>query len=425
MIIISIFIVASLLCTGSLLSAIETAITASSPGRIHKLKAENNKKATIVLSLLKTKDKVINTLLIGNSIINTVCTTIATGIFIDYFDEGMATLITSVVMSLLIIIVGEVVPKAVAIVRSEEIALFFAPTITIFLKLLTPVNATLDVIIKVVCFVFRINLKTQISGTDEVRGIIEHHHQEGHVYKSDRDMLGGVLDISDMTVSEIMVHRSNIVSINIDLTNKQIITKALSVAHTRIPLWKDSQDNIVGILHIKDLLKSLYNANNDVAKVDIKRIINKPWFVPENALVSKQLNAFRERKTHFACVVDEYGDLQGIITLEDVLEVIVGQIYDEHDSPKEIIIKKSENTFIINGIVTIRDINRELNWNLSDENATTIVGLIIHELERIPEQGETIEIFNLKITILKKVANKIDVLKVIKLPVNQQSIDDT
>lgn len=414
-----IFVILLLLGIGGLLSAIETAITASSPGKIHKSKAENNKRATIVLSLLKSKDKVINTLLIGNSIINTVCTTIAAGIFIDYFNEGIATLLTSFIMSSLIIIVVEVIPKTLAILRSEEIALFFAPVITLFLKLLKPVNAFLAVIIKIVFFIFRINVKPEVSGAEEVRGVIEHHHAEGHVYKSDRDMLGGVLDMSDMTVSEIMLHRSNIVAIDINLSNEKIIKKVFSSTYSRIPLWQDNPDNIVGILHIKDLMASLYENNNDITKINVKSLINEPWFIPENALVKQQLSAFRERKTHFACVVDEYGDLQGIITLEDILEEIVGQIYDEHDPSNEAIIKKSENTFIISGTATIRDINRELNWNLPDENAITIAGLIINELERIPNQGETIEIFNLKVVIQKKVANKIEVVRVIKLLENK------
>ena len=411
MTIIIIITIAALLALSALFAATETAITASSPGKMHKLKSEGDKKAAIVLTLLKTKEKVISTMLIGNSLINTICTTIATGLFINLLGKDIGTIISSVVMAFLIIVFAEVVPKAIAVAKAETIVLATATTITFFLKILRPINAILDLAVKIFCFIFRINLKQEISGTDEVRGIIEHHHHEGHVYKNDRDMLGGVLDISDMSVSEIMVHRSSITTIDANQSNKEIVSIALASPHTRIPLWQDSKDNIIGILHIKDLLRSLYDNNNDIQKINIKKILTPPWFVPEHAQVSQQLNLFRERKNHFACVVDEYGDLQGIITLEDILEEIVGQIHDEHDNFSDSIIVKGNSEYIIHGSTSIRDINRELNWNLPDDDANTIAGLIIHESQHIPNQGEILEVLNLEITIQKKLGNKIELIK--------------
>ncbi|WP_341754374.1 HlyC/CorC family transporter [Candidatus Tisiphia endosymbiont of Dioctria rufipes] len=406
----------------ALLSATETAITASSPGKIQKFKAKGIKRNT-VLQVLKNKEKVIGTLLIGNTLLNTVCTTIATSIFIDWLGDG-GTVVASVVMAFVIIVFGEIIPKAIAVAKAEQLALFTSPAIIFFLKLLKPINSIFEVIIKLFCFIFRINLQQNISGAEEVRGVIEHYHQEGNVYKSDRDMLGGILDIRKMTVSEIMIHRSNIVAINVDLPKEEIVRRALlSSPHTRIPLWKDTQDNIIGLLHMRDLLRALYEKNNDAKKINIKELVNQPWFIPDNALVTHQLHAFRERKSHFACVVDEYGDLQGIITLEDILEEIVGPIIDEHDYPIDTIVKKSDVEFIIDGSVTIRDVNRELNWNLPDDDANTIAGLIIHKLERIPNQGESIKIFNLSITINKKIGNRLDSIKVIILP-NKESESD-
>lgn len=412
MTILLVLVIILMLAFSALLAATETAITASSPGKMHKLKAEGNKKAAIVINILKVKEKVISTMLIGNSLINTVCTTIAAGLFIDLFnDHHVGTLISSAVMAFTIIVFVEIIPKAIAVVKAEKLALFTAPTIIIFLRILKPVNAVLDATLKVFCYIFRINLKQEISGSEEVRGIIEHHHQEGNVYKSDRDMLGGVLDIRYMTVSEIMVHRSNIMAINSDAPTDEIISFALSSPHTRIPLWKDNKDNIIGVIHVKDLLKNLYETGNDSKSVNLLSLIRDPWFVPDNALVIHQLHAFRERQNHFACVVDEYGDLQGIITLEDILEEIVGQINDEHDRFNEAIIKKSDSEFVINGLTTIRDLNRELNWTLPDHDANTIAGLIIHEIQRIPDQGESIEMFNLKFTIIRKTANRVESIK--------------
>lgn len=406
----------------ALLSATETAITASSPGKIQKFKAKAIKRNT-VLQVLKNKEKVIGTLLIGNTLLNTVCTTIATSIFIDWLGDS-GTVVASAVMAFVIIVFGEIIPKAIAVAKAEQLALFTSPAIIFFLKLLKPINSIFEVIVKLFCFIFRINLQQNISGAEEVRGVIEHYHQEGNVYKSDRDMLGGILDIRKMTVSEIMIHRSNIVAINVDLPKEEIVRRALlSSPHTRIPLWKDTQDNIIGVLHMRDLLRALYEKNNDAKNINIKELVNQPWFIPDNALVTHQLHAFRERKSHFACVVDEYGDLQGIITLEDILEEIVGPIIDEHDYPINTIVKKSDEEFIIDGSVTIRDVNRELNWSLPDDDANTIAGLIIHKLERIPNQGESIKIFNLSITINKKIGNRLDSIKVIILP-NKESESD-
>lgn len=415
MTIILVLIIVGMLAISALLAAIETAVTASSPGKMHKLKAEGNKRAAIVLNVLRVKEKVISTMLIGNSIANTVCTTIATGLFIDLLGDHVGTIVSSMVMAFTIIIFAEVVPKAIAVAKAEKLALLTSPTIIIILKFLEPINDLLHIMVRAFCFIFRIDLNQEVSGTDEVRGVIEHHHQEGNVYKMDRDMLEGILDIRNMTVSEIMVHRSNMVTINANSPTKQIIEYALASPNTRIPLWQDSKDNIIGILHLRDLLKALYDNNRNPEKVDINKLISEPWFIPDNALVIHQLNAFRERKSHFACVVDEYGDLQGIITLEDILEEIVGQISDEYDSVKDKIVRNSDYEFIIDGSVTIRDINRELNWNLPDDNATTIAGLIIHEMERIPNQEEALEIFNLRIKILKKAANKIETIQVVVL----------
>ncbi|KIJ88225.1 HlyC/CorC family transporter [Rickettsia asembonensis] len=416
-----VIVIIIMIALSALFAATETAITASSSGKIHKLKIAGNKRAKTVLEVLKKKEKVIGTLLIGNSLINTVCTTIATTLFISFLGDN-GPIVASGVMAFIIIVFAEVVPKAIAVAKPEQLALKMASTIVIFLKLFKPINIALDYITKIFCFIFRINLNPQISGTEEVRGVIEHYHQEGGVYKSDRNMLGGILDIRNMTVSEIMTHRSSIIALNINLPHEVIIKTLLSGAHTRIPLWQDNRDNIIGILNLKDLLKALYENNNDAKKVNINKLLTPPWFIPENALVVDQLHAFRERNNHFACVVDEYGDLQGIITLEDVIEEIVGPITDEHDRLNNEIIKKSNTEFIIKGTTTIRDINRELDWNLSDEDANTIAGLIIHKIVRIPNQGEVIEIFNFKIIILKKIANKIDSVKITVLPTTEETI---
>lgn len=412
MIIFITLVVIFMLALSALLSATETSITASSYGTIHKFKTAGYKNADLVLDILKVKEQVISTMLIINTIMNIIATTIATSLFIVLTnDKQLGPFISSIVMSFFIIIFAEVIPKAIAVAKAERILLLTAPIILVFLKIFNPINSLLNIILRWFCIIFRINLSKEVSGTEEVRGIIAHQHYEGNVYKSDRDMLEGILDIRNMEVSEIMIHRSQMIAINADLPNETILKYALSSPNTRIPLWKNQEDNIIGILHIKDLLKTLYINNNEIAKLDIKSVLTKPWFIPEQISVSDQLKAFRENRNHFACVIDEYGDLQGIITLEDILEEIVGQIHDEHDKVYEAIIKNSDTEFIIDGTTTIRDINKELNWQLPDDDATTISGLIINNISRIPNQGEMINIFDLKITIMKKIANRIKTVK--------------
>ncbi|MEM6338516.1 MAG: HlyC/CorC family transporter [Pseudomonadota bacterium] len=404
--------IAALLGLAALISATETAITATSPGLIQKLKSEGNKKAELLLGLLKIKEKVISTLLIGNSIANTLCTTIATGVFIETFGDDMGTLISSIVMSFTIIVFSEVIPKAIAVAKSEKVALMATPVLLVFLKILEPINIALGYITRGFCFIFRIDLKQKVSAADEVRGVIEHHLSEGNVFKDDRDMLGGILDIRNLVIADIMIHRSNIVAINIDTPTDKIIKTVLSSNHTRIPFWEDNHDNIIGILHVRDLLSKIYDTKSKATEIDVRSLLSDTVFVPDNSLVTQQLQMFREGQTHLACVVDEYGDLQGIITLEDILEEIVGQIYDEHDTGKSKIKAKSENEFIIDGSVSIRDLNREFNWQIPESEATTLAGFIITKMERLPNQGEFLIEKNLKMIVKKKSENRIKTIQV-------------
>ncbi|MDP4832932.1 MAG: HlyC/CorC family transporter [Rickettsiaceae bacterium] len=406
-------VIICLLGAAALISATETAITATSQGLIQKMKSEGSRRAELLLSLLKRKEKVISTLLIGNSLANTLCTIMATSLFIEFLGDDLGTLVSSIVMSFSIIVFSEVVPKAIAVAKPEKIALLATPILLVFLKILQPINVILAYIIKAFCFVMRIDLNQQVSASDEVRGVIEHHMHEGNVVKNDRDMLGGILNLKDMVIADIMVHRSNIVAMNIAIKPEKIIDKVLSSPHTRVPFWEGDHDNIIGVLHVKDLLSKLYSHTGPVNDIDVRALLSEPIFIPDNALVTQQLQTFREGQSHLACVVDEYGDLQGIITLEDILEEIVGQIYDEYDSGKNKVTKKSEHEYIIDGSMPVRDLNRELSWTLPETDATTIAGFVIHRLERIPNQGEYLIEKNLKIIVQKKSENRIKTILVV------------
>jgi len=250
---------------------------------------------------------------------------------------------------------------------------------------------------------------------EEIRGAIDLHHSEDSVTKGDRDMLGGILDLKDLTVGDVMVHRKNIMMIEVNLPASEIIKQVLESPYTRIPLWQNEPENIVSVLHAKDLLRALAGQSHDKDKLDqldIQALASAPWFVPETTGLAEQLNAFRDRKTHFALVIDEYGALMGLVTLEDILEEIVGQIDDEHDEPESALVPKADGSLQIDGNMTIRDLNRETGWKLPDDEATTIAGLVIHESRTIPSPGQVFAFHGVRFKIINRTRNQITRLEV-------------
>jgi Mg2+/Co2+ transporter CorB len=245
-----------------------------------------------------------------------------------------------------------------------------------------------------------------------IRGAVDALHREGSVEKSDRDRLGAILDLHELEVSDVMVHRTNMMSLNADDPIDQIVREALESPHTRIPLWTGEADNIVGIVHAKDLVRALYAAGNDASKLDLMKIASKPWFVPDTTSLQDQLAAFLRRKSHIAIVVDEYGELEGMVTLEDIIEEIVGEIADEHDMSIQGVRKEADGSVVVDGSVPLRDLNRALDWNLPDAEATTIAGLVIHESQMIPEEKQAFTFHGMRFVVMKREKNRITRIRV-------------
>lgn len=264
--------------------------------------------------------------------------------------------------------------------------------------------------------------RTVASAMDAIRGTIERHHSEGEVEKGDRDMLGSILDLGEREINEVMVHRKKVESIDLALEPEAIIAAAIASTHSRIPLYKDEPENIVGVLHLKDLFRLIRQQKIGITREMVRRIAHKPWFVPDTTLLADQLDAFRSKRKHFACVVDEYGAFQGIVTLEDIIEEIVGEIDDEHD-PLAIaeVMPFGARAYRVAGSVTIRDINRQLGWDLPDEHATTVAGLVLHEARVIPEVGAVFEFYGHRFIVEERRVNQLTMLTVERLP----DIDDT
>jgi Mg2+/Co2+ transporter CorB len=237
------------------------------------------------------------------------------------------------------------------------------------------------------------------------------------------EYIQNVFRFGDLAVSDVMVHRTAMVMINADLPPDELVREVLATEYTRIPLWRDKPENIIGVLHAKDLLRAIRASDGDTSRIDVAAIMLPPWFVPEMRPLSEQLKAFRRRKTHFALVVDEYGEVEGMVTLEDVLEEIVGDISDEHDVVVAGVRVQPDGSVVVDGSVPIRDLNRAMNWHLPDEEATTVAGLVIHEARSIPERGQSFTFYGFRFRVLRRERNRITALKITPLPREAQAED--
>ncbi len=400
-------------------SAAETALTAVSRARIYQLVMDGNRRAQIVSRLRKDKESMIGTVLLGNNAVNIAASAIATTLSVRLFGDENGLVIVTIIMTLLVVIFSEVLPKTYAIQNAERVSLAFAPALLLLIKLFKPITYTIQFLIRSILHLFKIDItkaNTLISSTDVIRGTIELHHREGKMIKQDRDMLGSILDLNDIEVEDIMIHRMEVETLDADLSADELVKMAISTMHSRIPLWRGEPDNIIGVLHVKNLIKIMREQQGRMTSEAILAICAKPWFIPETTSLRDQLLAFRNKRQHFAFVVDEYGGWQGIVTLEDIIEEIVGDIGDEHDEVENDIQKLAENTYLINGSVTLRDLNRHLGWNLPDDNASTIAGLLIHQAQEIPSIGETHSLHGFDCTVMEKSAMQITRVKMAKRP---------
>jgi Mg2+/Co2+ transporter CorB len=398
-------------------SAGETSLTAASRGRLTLLQSQGNKRASIVLALLETRERMISALLLGNNVANIGASTLTTGILLAWFGD-VGVLYATIMMSVLVIVFAEVLPKTAAIAAPEQIALSLARPVAVVVKILGPLLAAIEWIVKWILRPFGIKVgqsQSLLSPHEEIRGTVDLMHREGGVEKHDRDMVGGVLDLRELVVADVMVHRTAMMTLNADDPTEDIVSAMLASEYTRVPLWRGSQENIVGILHAKDLLRAIRSAEDDLSKVDVVAIALPPWFVPNIRPLSEQLKAFRRRKTHFALVVDEYGDLMGMVTLEDILEQIVGDISDEQDVPVPGVRPQPDGSVNVDGSVPVRDLNRAMDWNLPDADATTIAGLVIHEARSIPEVGQSFTFHGFRFRVQRKHRNRITALRITPL----------
>ncbi len=410
----TIALIVILVALSGFFSGSETALTAASRARMNRLAEEKNRRAALVLKLTDDLERLIGAMLLGNNLVNILASALATSVFLTLFGDA-GVVYATLVMTAIVVIFAEVMPKTYAISNTDRFALAVAPILRFIVWLFAPVTKTVQWIVRGILRIFGVDVSETtnvLSPHEELRGAINLHHREGGVIKRDRDMLGGILDLADLDVSDIMVHRKNMTMLDASSSNETIVAEVLASPHTRMPLWKDEPDNIVGVLHSKDLLRAMASVGWKPDALRILDVASEPWFIPDTTPLQAQLNAFLRRKTHFALVVDEYGGLMGLITLEDILEEIVGDISDEHDIDRTRIRMQADGSVIVTGSLPIRDLNRALDWTLPDDEATTIAGLVIHEARAIPEVGQAFNFHGAKFEILRRQRNQLAVLRV-------------
>ena len=410
-------IVVFCLALSSFFSAGETAFTGASRARMLALENAGDTRAKIVNRLLNMRERFIGAMLIGNNIVNIGVSSFTTSVLVAVFgSEGV--IYATIAMSVLVIIFAEVLPKTIAITNPDKVSLFIARPVSFVVALFGPLTLAIEKLVRMMLRPFGVNIgrdQAILSATEEIRGQVDLLHKEGAVPRSERDMLGGLLDLRDLTVADVMVHRTKMRAINADLSSEEIVREVLASPYTRLPLWRGTQENIVGVLHAKDLLRALDAVGGDANKLRIEAIALETWFVPDTTSLRDQLKAFLAKKTHFALVVDEYGEVQGLVTLEDILEEIVGDIKDEHDVTIQGVRPQPDGSVNVDGSVPVRDLNRAMDWDLPDEEATTVAGLVIHEARTIPEAGQAFTFHGFRFQVLRKSRNRITALKVTPL----------
>ena len=403
-----------LLVLSAFFSGSEKALTDVSRSRLYQMGRQGNRRAHTAGRLIENRERLIGTILLGNNAVNILASSLATSVLITLAGDA-GVVYATVAMTLLILVFSEILPKTYAIRHADRAALAIAPVMRVPVFTLAPIVAALYAVVRGALWSFGVSRESAGGREDvekELRGAISLHAHESALIKRERDMLHGILDLSDVAVGETMVHRKNMVTLDADDPAALIVQQVLDSPHTRFPLWRDGPDEIIGVIHAKDLLRAVRLSESDSDSLDIMAIATDPWFIPEYTTLRRQLSAFRQRRAHFDLVIDEYGALLGLVTLEDILEEIVGEISDEHDVALHDVMLQSDGTFLVPGITTTRDLNRELDWTLPDDEAATLTGLVIQEVQKIPRARQKFRFHGYRFEVVRRQRNQITLLRV-------------
>lgn len=402
-----------LLVLSGFFSGSETALTGASRVRMVNREKEGNPRAAMVNRIREHKDRMIGALLLGNNLVNIMASALATNVLIQLFGNA-GVVYATLVMTLLVLIFAEVLPKTYALHHAESLSMRIAPIIRIVIIIFAPITEMVTWIVRMVLKIIGIDISKVGAGShlELLRGVIEMHQGPEEETHEQRAMLRSILDLADVPIEDVMVHRKNVTLIDSSLPMDEIVNIVLDSPHTRIPVWENDMDNIIGIIHAKLLLRQINHCKGKYDKIELSSIMLEARFVPETASLYDQLQEFRRKQEHFAIVVDEYGTAMGIVTMEDILEEIVGEIDDEHDHSVPGVRKQTNNSYVVDGTVTIRDLNREYEWGLPDEDYSTLAGLILYESQTIPNAGQSFVFHDFRFDVLRRQRNQITKVRV-------------
>ena len=405
---ITIVVIFLLLMLSAFFSGSETALTAASRPVMHHKEQDGDLRAGIVNRLRQYQERLIGAILLGNNMVNILASALATSVMIEMFGENGVVYATAI-MTALVLIFSEILPKTYALQHADTMALRVARPMSILVVVFAPVTQSIQVVVQATLRLFGSGEGPGMDSERELRGAIELHADDVVVgnHHAERTMLHGVLDLEDVGVWEIMVHRRKVQMIDISRPMEEILDTVLASPHTRIPIYEEDPDNIVGVLHAREVLKAIVRGAKPVTAADVRELSAEPWFIPDSTTLADQLKAFKERHEHFAIVVDEYGAFEGVVSLEDILEEIVGDIADETDVEVVGVQPQADGSVIVRGDVTIRDLNRRFGWRLPDEEAATVAGLLLYETRRIPDVGQQFRFHGFEFEILRRIRNQI------------------
>jgi len=395
-------------------SGSETALTAASRARMHALENSGDRRAGLVNRLLKHRDRLIGAVLLGNTIASIGSSALLTSI-LEALVGIKGVIYATGLMTVMLLVFAEVLPKTLAINFPDRTALSVARIIAIFVAIFGPILAGVEAFVYWLLRLFGVNLRAKrrlLSGYEELKSTLHLLRLEGGVQRAEHEMFGGIIELRELVVEDVMVHRTNMVAINADLPPREFVHQVVASPYTRVPIWRGEPDNIIGVLHAKDLLRGIEHSGGDIGNLKVESLAFEAWFVPNTTSVDDQLQAFLKRKLHFALVVDEYGVVLGLVTLEDILEEIVGEIADEHDRTAQAVRQNPDGSVVVDGSLPIRDLNRVMGWDLPDEEATTVAGLVIHEARAIPEIGQVFTFYDFRFEVLRKTRNRLASIKV-------------
>ena len=414
--IISIFLLVFL---SSFFSLAETAVVSTPEEKIFKMNEEGKKGARSALKVLTNKEKIVSIALLCDNLVNIAASSLSAVFFSDLFGQWdeIGILISTIMMTMLIFIFGEVFPKMVALRQPTKITLMIAPLLLLLWKILYPIIWSINIMTsKIVSFLHIRNEQATEDVDEAILGAVEMYHKRGMIESDEKKMLSGILQLDETELQEIITRRNEMFAIDVNEKIEVIIDKIMHTGFTKIPFYDKTDDNMVGVLYTNDLMKALHNSGNDLSQINIRGLLHKPWFLPGNASVESHLKEFKRNSEALAFVVDEYGVLLGIVTLEDVLEEIVGDIGNEVEGED---ILKVESGFDIEADADLEEVNEKVGSNFKNDDVSSIGGFLIGEIDKIPQNGAKFEIDGYVFTILETTKTRIKKINIVKKKDNE------